>query len=149
MLSLVERGLASPSIGSLIVIANALNVTMSDLVLVEMQQADQVVVRAAKTPKIETAEHVIRRVLREDRSRGFSVAVNEYAPHTGSAKEPGSHEGFECGYVIRGTLTVKLDDETYKLGPGDFIAFESRRPHRFWNHGSKKALTVWFNVKRD
>src|SRR5947209_16014989 len=45
MLSLVERGRASPSIGSLVVIASALAVTMSDLVANELTPEERLVVR--------------------------------------------------------------------------------------------------------
>src|SRR3954469_23231674 len=65
MLSLVERGRASPSIGSLVVIASALGVTMSDLVAHEPTPEERLVVRSADAKAVETAQHVIRRVLRE------------------------------------------------------------------------------------
>src|SRR5689334_10605997 len=44
MLSLVERGRASPSIGSLIVIASALGVTMSDLLVNGADSEEKIVV---------------------------------------------------------------------------------------------------------
>ena len=85
MLSLVERGRASPSIGSLIVIASALGVGMSDLIVDDSNTAENAVVRPADQRVIETAQHVVRRLLREDRARAVSVAINEYAPKTASA----------------------------------------------------------------
>lgn len=145
MLSLVERGRAAPSIQSLIAIANALNITMSDLIATK-QVEDSVVVRASEPPFVKTAQNVIRRLLREDRQRGFSIAINEYEPDSGSATRRGSHSGFECGYVLEGTLTVELENNTYQLAAGDLIAFESKRPHRFWNHGKKRARTLWINL---
>src|SRR5258708_39213596 len=48
MLSLVERGKASPSIGSLIVIASALGITMSDLIASEPDSGEELVVRASQ-----------------------------------------------------------------------------------------------------
>ena len=85
MLSLVERGRAAPSIQSLIVIANALNVTMSDLIVTDPPDEERIVIRAGDQPFVKTAQNVIRRVLREDRSRGISLAINEYEPETGSS----------------------------------------------------------------
>jgi transcriptional regulator with XRE-family HTH domain len=149
MLSLVERGRASPSIGSLVVIASALGVTMSDLIVLEPPPEERIVVRASDQHAVETAQHVVRRLLREDRSRGVSIAINEYAPHTGSAEKPVTHDGFEYGYVLEGKLTVEVDGVAYQLGQGDLIAYSSRRPHRFWNHGKRKVRTLWFNLKRD
>lgn len=92
MLSLVERGRAAPSIQSLIVIANALNVTMSDLIVTEEPGEERVVIRTSDQPFVKTAQDAIRRVLREDRSRGISLAVNEYEPETGSSLKRGASQ---------------------------------------------------------
>lgn len=149
MLSLVERGRASPSIGSLIVIASALGVTMSDLLVNGADSEEKIVVRASEARTVETAQHVVRRLLREDRSRGVSVAVNEYAPHTGSAEHPISHDGFEYGFVLQGELTVEVDGTKHVLRQGDLIAYSSRRKHKIWNHGKTKVRTLWFNLDRE
>jgi transcriptional regulator with XRE-family HTH domain len=149
MLSLVERGRASPSIGSLIVIASALGVSMSDLLVSDAGSEEKVVVRASEARVVETASHVVRRLMREDRSRGVSVAVNEYAPHTGSAEHPITHDGFEYGFVLQGELTVELDGSKHVLRQGDLIAYSSRRKHKIWNHGRTKVRTLWFNLDRE
>jgi transcriptional regulator with XRE-family HTH domain len=148
MLSLVERGRASPSIGSLIVIANALGITMSDLVSTPEVREDRLVVRAGDAPIVATAKHVVRRLLREDRERGVSVALNEYQPHTGSTERPIAHEGFEYGFILEGQLTVEVDGTSHQLGAGDLIAYDSRRQHKIWNHGTQKVRTLWFNMDR-
>ncbi len=148
MLSLVERGRASPSIGSLIVIANALRISMSDLMASEPVD-DKLVVHSPEAPIVETAKHVIRRLLREDRERGVSIALNEYAPHTGSTERPITHPGFEYGFILEGELTVKVDGAEYRLKKGDLIAYGSHRKHKIWNHGSVKVRTLWFNLNRE
>jgi len=149
MLSLVERGRASPSIGSLIVIASALGVAMSDLLVNGSDSEERIVVRASEARTVETAQHVVRRLLREDRTRGVSVAVNEYAPHTGSTEHPIAHEGFEYGFVLQGELTVEVDGTKHVLRQGDLIAYSSRRKHKIWNHGKIKVRTLWFNLDRE
>jgi transcriptional regulator with XRE-family HTH domain len=149
MLSLVERGRASPSIGSLIVIASALGVAMSDLLVNGSDSEERIVVRASEARTVETAQHVVRRLLREDRTRGVSVAVNEYAPHTGSTEHPITHEGFEYGFVLQGELTVEVDGTKHVLRQGDLIAYSSRRKHKIWNHGKIKVRTLWFNLDRE
>jgi transcriptional regulator with XRE-family HTH domain len=146
MLSLVERGRASPSIGSLMVIAGALSVTMSDLIAVEPTAEDRIVVRASEQSAVTTPEGVIRRLLREDRSRGVTIALNEYEPNTGSDQRMIAHGGFEYGFVLEGKLTVEVDGTPYVLGRGDLIAYHSRRPHRIWSHGPQKVRTLWFNL---
>ena len=149
MLSLVERGRASPSIGSLVVIASAFGVTMSDLVAGDPTPEEKLVVRSSEPKAIETAQHVIRRVLREDRSRGLSVAVNEYAPNTGNADQPVTHDGFEYGYILEGQLTVTVEGTSYVLDVGDLISYSSRRPHRIWNYSEARVRTLWLNLSRE
>ncbi len=107
MLSLVERGRAPPSIGSLIVIANSLGITMSDLMASDEARQDKLVVHFSDVPIVETAKHVVRRLLRDDRERGISIALNEYAPQTGSAEQPISHSGFEYGFILEGELSFE------------------------------------------
>jgi transcriptional regulator with XRE-family HTH domain len=149
MLSLVERGRASPSIGSLVVIASALGVGMSDLLTGEQASEEKLVVRASEPQAIETAQHVIRRLLREDRTRGVSVAVNEYEPNTGNADRPVTHDGFEYGYILEGQLTVTVEGTPHVLEAGDLISYSSRRPHRIWNYSDARVRTLWFNITRD
>src|SRR6266702_5440758 len=149
MLSLVERGRASPSIGSLIVIASALGVAMSDLLVNGTESAEKIVVRASEARTVETAQHVVRRLLREDRTRGVSVAVNEYVPHTGSTEHPITHDGFEYGFVLQGVLTVEVDGTKHVLRQGELIAYSSRRKHKTRNHGKTNVRTLWFNLDRE
>lgn len=149
MLSLVERGRASPSIGSLIVVANALGVTMSDLVVNGAETEEKLVVRSNEAKIVETAKHVFRRLLKEDRTHGLSIAINEYAPHTGSSEKPISHEGFEYGFVLEGELTVEVDGQEHFMLPGDLIGYKSTRMHKLWNKGKGVARTLWINLARD
>src|SRR5690606_1573547 len=67
MLSLVERGRTSPSIGTLIVICSALGVHMTDLLGSEDRVLRSPLSRADEQPTLTTAEGVLRRVLRDDR----------------------------------------------------------------------------------
>lgn len=149
MLSLVERGRASPSIGSLIVIANALGVQMSDLIVEQPADDSKFIVRRNDQRIIKTAANVIRRLMREDRLRGISIAMNEYQPNTGANADPIKHDGYEYGIVLEGTLTVEINGAAHILNEGDLISYSSRRPHRIWNHGSTKVRTLWINLQQD
>jgi transcriptional regulator with XRE-family HTH domain len=148
MLSLVERGKTSPSIGTLIVICSALEVHMSDLVAEEERAVRNPVSRRAEQPVFQTAAGVLRRVLRADHVRGVEIAVNEYAPDTGSAAAPVRHAGYEYGIVLEGKLTVEVDGARHVLHPGDLIAYESSRDHRIWNYGADRAKALWINLER-
>jgi transcriptional regulator with XRE-family HTH domain len=148
MLSLVERGQTSPSIGTLVVISSALGVHMSDLLAIEDRTAHELVSRASRQPIYEAARGVLRRILREDRVRGVEVAINEYAPDTGSADQPMHHAGYEYGVVLERELTVEVEGVEYVLRSGDLISYDSARAHRIWNHGTLRARALWVNLER-
>lgn len=147
MLSLVERGKTSPSIGTLVAISAALGVHMSDLIVDEKEDADRLVWRRKDQDSFTTPLGVQRRVLRVDRDRGVEIAINEYEPETGSALVPTHHPGFEYGVVLKGRLTVELEGEgPQELRAGDLISYASTVPHRIWNHSSGHVQALWINL---
>lgn len=146
MLSLVERGRVSPSIGSLIVIAEALGVTMSDLIMDDQGESDQVVVRSADHRVIEHAKHVVRRLVRNDRKRAVSIAIADFPPNSDSTSAPHTHTGYEYGFVLEGKLTVEIDGTSHLLQKGDLISYSSKSKHRIRNPGKRAARTLWFNL---
>ena len=59
------------------------------------------------------------------------------------------HHGREYGYIVSGTLNIQIGFQTYVLGPGDSIAFDSTTPHRFFNEGDVPVHAIWFVVGRE
>lgn len=147
MLSLVERGKTSPSIGTLVAISAALGVHMSDLIVDDDKSSRELVSRQKDQDSFTTPLGVERRILRVDRLRGLEIAINEYEPDTGSALSPTHHPGYEYGIVLKGRLTVELDDEEeQELRAGDLISYPSTVPHRIWNHSAGRAKALWINL---
>lgn len=148
MLSLVERGKTSPSIGTLVAIASALDVHMTDLFDDVGAKETQPVVRLEDQQLYATREGVQRRVVRMDDTHGIELVVNEYEPSTGSGGEPVHHQGHEFGLVLEGNLTVEVNGSEYELRPGDSISYDSRLPHKILNKGKKHVKAVWVNLQR-
>jgi transcriptional regulator with XRE-family HTH domain len=149
LLSLVERGRTSPSIGTLVAVAHALGVHMGDLVPGESTEKESPVTRAHDQREYSTPEGVVRRVLRDDRVRGVEIAVNQYVPGGRSADVELHHGGFEYGFVLEGELTVDIEGDSYPLGPGDSIGYDSSRPHRIVNHSEATVRALWVNLDRN
>ncbi len=57
-----------------------------------------------------------------------------------------SHEGEECGVVIKGTLRVISGDKIYDLNEGDSIYLDSTIPHKYINMGEELSVSVWAMV---
>ena len=58
------------------------------------------------------------------------------------------HSGHEYGLVLSGTLEVTVGFDSYLLGPGDSISFDSTVPHCLRNAGDEPVHGVWFVTGR-
>jgi len=67
------------------------------------------------------------------------------APRAGSG-ESYAHEGEEFLYVLRGELHIELEEEQYRLKPGDSFYFESATPHSWKNPGRSETWLLWVNT---
>ena len=58
------------------------------------------------------------------------------------------HSGHEYGHIIKGRMGVTVGFETYELGPGDSVAFDSTMPHRLFAIGNETVEAIWVVVGR-
>ena len=71
-----------------------------------------------------------------------------YSPggHSTDERRPLRHDGREYGLIISGTLQANVGFESYELGPGDSIAFDSSAPHEYLNKTGDYVHAVWVVV---
>jgi mannose-6-phosphate isomerase-like protein (cupin superfamily)/DNA-binding XRE family transcriptional regulator len=71
-----------------------------------------------------------------------------YAPggHSTDERRPLRHDGHEYGLIISGTLQANVGFESYELGPGDSIAFDSSTPHEYLNKTGEPVQAIWVVV---
>src|SRR4051812_31779223 len=69
-----------------------------------------------------------------------------YAPGATSTAggAPVSHEGYEYGYVLKGTLEIVVGSETFTLQAGESMGFDSMIPHVLRNVGDGEFEGIWF-----
>jgi DNA-binding transcriptional MerR regulator/quercetin dioxygenase-like cupin family protein len=67
------------------------------------------------------------------------------APGAGSG-DSYTHEGEEFLYILRGALSITLENEEYRLKAGDSFYFESATPHSWKNPGRAEAWLLWVNT---
>ena len=73
----------------------------------------------------------------------FLEVVYEPQRHSTGARRALRHDGHEYGLVITGTLQARVGFESYQLGPGDSIAFDSAVPHEYGNTTGQEVRAVW------
>jgi transcriptional regulator with XRE-family HTH domain len=71
-----------------------------------------------------------------------------YSPggHSTDERRPLRHDGREYGLIISGTLQANVGFESYELGPGDSIGFDSSTPHEYLNKTGEPVHAIWVVV---
>ena len=57
-----------------------------------------------------------------------------------------THAVDQIFYVLRGAMSIEIEDRQYACGPGSLIIFPAGVPHRNWNDGSEPTLHLAFNT---
>jgi len=180
LISQVELGKASPSVGTLYAIVNQLGLSLDELLLgapdgrrrLAASRDDRQPRRHAAAPDAEASavaggglDPVVRRGAGKAIELASGVRWERLTPQTpqdvdflGVVYDEGGescpedslmrHSGSEYGHVLTGRLGVTVGFDTYELGPGDSISFESTMPHRLFNLGTEPVEAIWFVVGR-
>jgi transcriptional regulator with XRE-family HTH domain len=138
-LSQVERGVSSLALTSLKKIADALGVSLNELVSYE--ETDY---------RVYKKDHPIYLRMQNDyqslqvasgkfAGKKMEAIIFEIAPH--SNMTPLAHEGEEFYYVINGVASCHIDGEEYELVEGETIHFPSTVKHAI-NNKSEHELKI-------
>lgn len=149
MLSKIETAKVNPSLTLLRRLAEALSVNVA--ALFDDDGPAQVVHRAGQRPRLD--DDVLRRgdgVVLERLvagSPGVTLQANLHFVAVGGASDGLiSHAGEEVGYVLEGVVELIVDDQRWRLQPGDSFHFRSERPHGYRNVGGTPARILWVNT---
>ena len=134
-LSRIESGTRQSSVGTLIEIARAFGVSLSELVADE-QPPPFHLVRATERQPRDTANGTL--VPLSGRYRGLE-AVHLTIPASTRAPQEARHSGEEWLYVLVGTLEIAIGTTTLDLTSGDAVHFPSQSPHGVRNIGTRPA----------
>jgi transcriptional regulator with XRE-family HTH domain len=145
MISLIEQGRVSPSVGSLQKILAAFPMTMAEFFTRDMQSEEKVVFRAGELPNVGAGSIQYRLVAAQRRERRMSILSEVYEADSDTGEDLLTHSGEEGGVVVEGELELTVAGKTWLLGPGDAYYFDSRLPHRFRNPGEVPARIISAN----
>jgi transcriptional regulator with XRE-family HTH domain/mannose-6-phosphate isomerase-like protein (cupin superfamily) len=174
LISQIERGVSVPSVGVLYLLATELGSSLDHL-LFGADQAQRTApagpggsagpVRAAPVPvPVPESPGIVQRGgcrsiidlasgVRWERLTPGADAMTDfleviYSPggHSTDERRPLRHDGREYGLVLSGTLQANVGFDSYELGPGDSIAFDSSTPHEYLNKTGEPVHAVWVVV---
>jgi transcriptional regulator with XRE-family HTH domain/mannose-6-phosphate isomerase-like protein (cupin superfamily) len=81
-----------------------------------------------------------------DERTDFLEVIYSPGGHSTDERRPLRHDGREYGLIISGTLQANVGFESYDLGPGDSIAFDSSTPHEYQNKTGDSVHAIWVVV---
>ncbi len=135
MLSKIENGLASPSLGTLQTLSHALSTPITALFRGYEERREAQHVRAGE--HVETERRGTRaghqyNLLGHIGSNASGVIVEPYLITLTEASDifpTFQHDGIELLYMLEGEVTYRHGDRLYDLAPGDSLFFDADAPH--------------------
>jgi transcriptional regulator with XRE-family HTH domain len=139
-LSQVERSQTTPSITSLLAIAQALQVDIH--YFINPPPSSQVV-RRAKSPELIDTGSPVRyvRLSGGHPERQMEALMMSIPPGTKAPATARQGEGFY--YILEGELKMTMGNETFILGPGDTAHFDQRHSFEMANAGKRVLRMLW------
>ena len=144
-LSKLERGLSSPTIATVLKLAEALKVTVDQLIAPRRPESEILHVKAAdRVPFSRSAEHhgytyEAIATERADKSMMPFIMMPPFAIKDGPMS---SHAGEELIFVVAGEMEVVFEDRTVRMAAGDSLYFNASIPHRSRSLGKTQAQAL-------
>ena len=147
MLSKIERGLLFPTLPTLLRIALVFGVGLEHFFVESTNRPTVAVVRKRDRLRLPDRPGEVEPAYFFE-SLDFPVTDRRmeayYAEFPLQAKpsEPHRHDGAELIYVLKGQLTVTVEDEPTTLDEGDAMYFDSGATHTYSRHGRSACAAI-------
>ena len=158
LVSQIERGNINPSVSTLYALVSELGLSMQDVFGAPSEGSGRRRSRSPGGPVTHSGDRALLQLasgVAWERLTAAPVAGVDFLKviyEPGSASCPDDalirHMGTEFGFVTSGRLGVQLGFESYELGPGDAISFDSALPHRLFAIGDEPAEAIWVALGR-
>jgi XRE family transcriptional regulator, regulator of sulfur utilization len=140
LISQVEHGQVTPSIGSLERIALVLGVSLGKFFTELDTKAAGLVRATARQTLTSTWSPVsIEALSPMDGSARLESIIMTMAPGGRSGRYPATDSLEKFAFIVEGTVTLTLGDEVYTLTKGDAITFTSPNAYQWENTGADTA----------
>ena len=141
-ISQIEAGKLNPTVGMLKKVLDGIPLRLSEFFSDEPEKPDRVFYRADELTEIADGGVSYLQVGANLHDKAIQFIKECYQPGAGTGKHEITHEGEECGLVLRGRLQVSVGEQTAILRSGDAYYFRSSQPHSFLNPGSEACELI-------
>lgn len=140
-LSQLERGNATPSLGTLSKVAHALDVGIE--YFVKTLHATDALTRAESRFKFSFDDTLMDYEAVSTEIPGGELSSYIINVPAGSSTEIINHDGEEIIMVLEGEIVHSLDDEYFQMKTGDSLHYRGNRFHSLANKSSEPARIIW------
>ncbi len=145
-LSLIENGKSSPSVKSLVSIANSLNIPVAYFFSNPVIKPNISYLKAGQRPVANIPQGIL-----ENLGAGLTTKLEPYLmtlePFSSRNRHELMHAGYEFVYCLEGKIAYTILDDVYLLEKDDSIFFEANLPHSWQNLSDKpsKCILILFS----
>ncbi len=137
--SLIERGLSSPSIDTLQRLASGLGVSIAAFFETGEPPARLVLTPSANRATSRVAGMTIEYLGSGLADHAFASFLVRMQPGIRTNTAPIQHSGAEWVYCLEGLVEYEVEGREYHLASGDNLLFDASLPHRWRNPGPAQA----------
>ncbi len=132
----VEEGRMVPPVSMLLQLSRALKLDMEEAPDEEAQRASRLRSRSHKRRVASYAYTPLTKPSPEMHLRAYHVVVDAGKDHAGVEYH---HDGEEFVYVLKGQIHIRIGENSFSLGKGQSIHFNSALHHRLSNPAGEAA----------
>ncbi len=147
-LSLLERGMTSPTIATLQKLADTLNVELSSFFLFSKIEQHVFFSKASKREPIHITEGFFYDLNPGSILPSFKPIEIQINAGMTSGKMT-KHDGYEFLYCIENELLFMISDLSYLLEKGDSIFFNATLPHQWQNKTTETTKIIMIQIVQD
>ncbi len=146
LISQIERDKVSPSIDTLMTIADVLELDIEYLFRDFKKQKQVSTIRSEEQNRLVLNGVTYRQMAfhpKTPENPSLEVLGIEIPPEKEKGDLEYGHIGREVGIILEGTGELKYGDETTLLKAGDTVAYSSEMPHTIRNTGMDVLKSIW------
>jgi transcriptional regulator with XRE-family HTH domain len=146
LISQIETGRVSPSIDTLLSIADYLEIDLEYLFSDYKRTKKATVLRQRDRSRMRRAGvsyEQLSLLTEEENRHAVEAVLLEIEPGRQQGSRDYGHDGRELGIILDGRGELSYGRDTYSLGKGDSINFASSIPHLLRNTGKRPLKAIW------
>ena len=141
-ISQIEAGKLNPTVSMLKKVLDGIPVRLSEFFSAQPETPDRVFFRADELTEIADGGVSFLQVGANLTDKAIQFIKECYQPGAGTGRHAITHEGEECGLILKGRLQVTVGEQSAILRAGDAYYFRSNQPHSFMNPGSEPCELI-------